>query len=157
MRLTPALTPLCLFLAAPAAGTAAVKVPREARAVDTSRPDRWVGRATARSCTSRAVERAVARGGIIRFRCGPKPVRIAMQRTAKVVDTSRRVVLGGRGRVTLSGVGKRRILYQNTCDQRRTWTTSHCEDQGNPRAGFENDPGIFFLGRDQIATGSVVK
>ena len=45
-----------------------------------------------------------------------------MKRTAKVVNTSRRVVLDGRGLVTLSGGGKRRILYQNTCDQRQTWT-----------------------------------
>jgi hypothetical protein len=112
---------------------AAAAVPREARAVDTSRPDRWVGTGTPRSCTSRAVVRAVARGGIIRFRCGPDPVRIEMRRTAKVVNTSRRVVLDGRGLVTLSGGGKRRILYQNTCDRRQTWTTSHCDDQATPR------------------------
>ncbi len=109
------------------------KVPREARAVDTSRPDRWVGTGTPRSCTARAVVRAVARGGIIRFRCGPDPVRIEMRRTAKVVNTSRRVVLDGRGLVTLSGGGKRRILYQNTCDRRQIWTTSHCDDQATPR------------------------
>ena len=111
----------------------ATKVPREARAVDTSRPDRWVGTGTPRSCTSRAAVRAVAKGGIIRFRCGPDPVRIEMRRTAKVVNTSRRVVLDGRGLVTLSGGGKRRILYQNTCDRRQIWTTSHCNDQATPR------------------------
>ena len=77
--------------------------------------------------------RAVAKGGVIRFRCGPDPVRIEMRRTAKVVNTSRRVVLDGRGLVTLSGGGKRRILYQNTCDKRQTWTTSHCDDQAAPR------------------------
>jgi hypothetical protein len=125
-----------LALAAPA--QAKVPVPRAARAVDTSHPDRWVGSGTARSCTSRAVVRAVARGGIIRFRCGRRPVRIEMQRTAKVVNTSRRVVLDGRGLVTLSGGGKRRILYQNTCDQRQTWTTSHCQDQATPRLVVQN-------------------
>jgi hypothetical protein len=108
-------------------------VPRVARAVDTSHPDRWVGNGTPRSCTSRAVVRAVAKGGVIRFRCGPGPVRIEMRRTAKVVNTSRRVVLDGRGRVTLSGGGTRRILYQDTCDQRQTWTTSHCDDQATPQ------------------------
>jgi hypothetical protein len=123
-------------LAAPA--VAAVPVPREARAVDTSRPDRWVGTGTPQSCTSRAVVRAVARGGIIRFRCGPDPVRIELQETAKVVNTSRRVVLDGRGRVTLSGDGQRRILYQNTCDQRQKWTTSHCDDQATPRLVVQN-------------------
>jgi hypothetical protein len=115
-------------------GTAvAATVPGKARAVDTSRPDRWVGTGTPRSCTSRAVVRAVAKGGVIRFRCGPHPVRIEMRRTAKVVNTSRRVVLDGGGLVTLSGGGKRRVLYQNTCDRRQTWTTSHCDDQATPR------------------------
>jgi len=113
-------------------------VPRSARAVDTSHPDRWVGNGTARSCTSRAVVRAVAKGGIIRFRCGPAPVRIELEETAKVVNTSRRVVLDGRGRVTLSGGGERRILYQNTCDQRQIWTTSHCDDQATPRLVIQN-------------------
>jgi hypothetical protein len=130
---------LCVLLVsalvAPAAGAA---VPRAARAVDTAHPDRWVGHGTARSCTSRAVVRAVARGGIIRFRCGPRPVRIEMKRTAKVVNTSRRVVLDGRGLVTLSGRGKRRILYQDTCDRRQVWSTSHCDDQAAPLLVVQN-------------------
>lgn len=131
------MTILAVLLAAPAA-EGKVKVPSEARAVDTSRPDRWVGNGTARSCTSRAVVRAVARGGVIRFRCGRGPVRIVLRQTAKVVNTSRRVVLDGRGRVTLSGGGKRRILYQNTCDRRQVWTTSHCQDQATPRLVVQN-------------------
>ena len=119
LALAGALTvPLAVAAAPLVEGTAvAATVPGKARAVDTSRPDRWVGTGTPRSCTSRAVVRAVAKGGVIRFRCGPDPVRIEMRRTAKVVNTSRRVVLDGRGLVTLSGGGKRRILYQNTCDQ----------------------------------------
>jgi len=136
VRLLLMLAFLGLAGAAPAA--AAVKVPRNARAVDTSHPDRWVGNGTARSCTSRAVVGAVAKGGIIRFRCGPDPVRIEMERTAKVVNTSPRVVLDGRGLVTLSGGGERRILYQNTCDQRQKWTTSHCDDQATPRLVVQN-------------------
>jgi hypothetical protein len=115
-----------------------VPVPREARAVNTSHPDRWVGHGTPQSCTSRAVVRAVARGGVIRFRCGARPVRIEMQETAKVVNTSRRVVLDGRGRVTLSGGGERRILAQNACDKRQKWTTSHCNDQATPRLVVQN-------------------
>ena len=39
-----------------------------------------------------------------------------MKATAKVVNTSKRVVLDGGGLVTLSGGGERRILYKNTCD-----------------------------------------
>jgi hypothetical protein len=123
------------MLAGALAAPPAVAAPR---AADTSRPDRWVGSGTAASCTSRAVVRAVARGGVIRFRCGPRPVRIEMTETAKVVNTSRRVVLDGRGLVTLSGGGQRRILYQNTCDQRQKWTTSHCDDQATPRLVVQN-------------------
>ena len=77
--------------------------------------------------------RAVAKGGIIRFRCGPDPVTIEMEQTAKVVNTSKRVVIDGGGLVTLSGGGERRILYQNTCDPKQTWTTDHCDDQATPR------------------------
>jgi len=139
MRLLPILTTVCLAAAVLLPTTAAaVPVPPGARAVDTSHPDRWVGSGTARSCTSRAVVRAVAKGGIIRFRCGPHPVRIEMGQTAKVVNTSRRVVLDGRGRVTLSGGGQRRILYQNTCDRQQTWTTSHCDDQATPKLVVQN-------------------
>jgi hypothetical protein len=92
-----------------------------------------VGTGTPASCTSRAVVRAVVRGGTITFACGPAPVTIAMKRTAKVVNTSSRVVLDGGGLVTLSGQGERRILYMNTCDRAQTWTTSHCQDQAEPR------------------------
>jgi hypothetical protein len=137
MRLVLILTTLAVAIPAPGAA-AAVKVPKNARAVDTSHPDRWVGNGTPASCTSRAVVRAVAKGGVIRFRCGANPVRIEMQETAKVVNTSRRVVLDGRGKVTLSGGGQRRILYQNTCDQRQKWTTSHCDDQATPRLAVQN-------------------
>jgi hypothetical protein len=81
---------------------------------------------------------AVAKGGVIRFRCGSRPVRIVMRQTAKVVNTSRRVVLDGGGLVTLSGNGKRRILYQDTCDRRQQWTTSHCDDQATPQLVLQN-------------------
>ena len=133
MRPQPVLTTVCVALAGVLLAPAAA-----AQAVDTSHPDRWVGTGTPRSCTSRAVVRAVAKGGVIRFRCGPKPVRIVLRRTAKVVNTSRRVVLDGRGLVTLSGGGKRRILYQDTCDRRQIWTTSHCDDQATPRLVVQN-------------------
>jgi len=138
LRLLPTTACAALAVACAPAAADAVPVPREARAVDTSHPDRWIGRGTPRSCTSRAVVRAVARGGVIRFRCGPKPVRIEMRRTAKVVNTSRRVVLDGRGLVTLSGGRRHRILYQSTCDRRQTWTTSHCDDQATPRLVVQN-------------------
>ncbi|HYJ76128.1 MAG TPA: hypothetical protein VEV65_11040, partial [Kineosporiaceae bacterium] len=118
------------------AGRAAI--PADARAVDTSHPNRVVGRGTPASCTSAAVVAAVARGGIIRFNCGRKPVTITMTATAKVVNTSKRVVLDGGGLVTLSGAGKRRILYMNTCDAAQTFTTSHCQDQETPQLVLQN-------------------
>ncbi len=87
---------------------------------------------TPASCTSRAVVRAVAEGGVIGFDCGPAPVTVAMKRTAKVVNTAATVVLDGGALVTLSGQGQRRILYLNTCDRAQVWTTSHCNDQAEP-------------------------
>jgi len=113
-------------------------VPRAAAAVNTSQPDRVVGTGTPASCTSAAVVRAVARGGVITFSCGPKPVTITMTATAKVVNTSHQVVLDGGGLVTLSGGGKRQILYMNTCDPKQKWTTSDCYDQQWPQLTVQN-------------------
>jgi hypothetical protein len=113
-------------------GVRHVSVPTAGRAVDVSHPDRVVGSGTAASCTSRKVVSAVAEGGVITFDCGPDPVVIRMFHTAKVVNTSHRVVLDGGGLVTLDGLGRRRILYQDTCDQRQVWTTDHCDDQARP-------------------------
>ncbi len=116
-----------------------VPVPAAARAVDTSHPDRVVGRGTPRSCTSDAVVRAIRAGGVIRFNCGPGHKTIRLTRTAAVRnDRMHRVVIDGRGKVTLTGAGKRRILYMNTCDPRLGITTSHCQDQATPRLVLQN-------------------
>lgn len=56
----------------------------EAQAVDMSRPDRHIGNGNPASCTSKRVVRAIAQGGVIRFRCGKKPVTIRMNTTARV-------------------------------------------------------------------------
>jgi hypothetical protein len=61
-----------------------------------------------------------------------------MKATAKVRNDHGDVVLDGGGRVTLSGAGKRRILYQNTCDEAQHFTTSHCQDQPTPRLTVQN-------------------
>jgi hypothetical protein len=113
-------------------------VPADAKAVDTTHPTRVVGTGTAASCTSAAVVAAVAAGGIITFSCGPAPVTIAMKATAKVRNTSSRVVLDGGGLVTLSGGGVRRILYQDTCDKAQVWTTDHCQNQSGPQLTVQN-------------------
>ncbi len=128
--------------AAPAAngnpdGRAAV--PAEAQAVDTSHPTRIIGDGTPQSCTSDLVVRAVAAGGIITFACGPDPVTITLTATAKVRNRNGpRIVLDGGGKVTLSGGGQRRILYMNTCDPDRGWTTPHCQDQDTPQLTVQN-------------------
>ena len=124
----------------PAAGNPAghAYVPPAARAINTSHPTHVIGHGTPASCTSAAVVKAVALGGVITFNCGPNPVTITMTATAKVVNTSQRVVLDGGGKVILSGAGQRRILYMNTCDQHQVWTTSHCQDQATPRLTVQN-------------------
>jgi hypothetical protein len=99
---------------------------------------RVIGHGTARSCTSSAVVAAVRAGGRIRFACGSKPVTIRMGATAKVLNSRREVVLDGGGLVTLSGQGRRRILYMDTCDPAQVFTTSHCQDQATPRLVVEN-------------------
>ena len=113
-------------------------VPVAGRAVNTSQPTQVIGKGTPGSCTSAAVVRAVAKGGLITFNCGPKHVTIIMRATAKVRNTSSRVVINGGGKVTLSGAGVRRILYMDTCDKRQVWTTSHCDNQANPKLIVQN-------------------
>ncbi|HEV2345295.1 MAG TPA: hypothetical protein VGS97_14445 [Actinocrinis sp.] len=113
-------------------------IPADAQPADTSHPDHVIGDGTPASCSSDAVVAAVAAGGVITFSCGPDPVVITMSATAKVRNTSTRVVLDGGGKVTLSGGGVRRILYQNTCDQAQIWTTSHCQDQRYPQLTVQN-------------------
>jgi hypothetical protein len=113
-------------------------VPAAGRPAGTSHPTRVIGNGTAASCTSQAVVAAVAAGGVITFACGPDPVTITMTATAKVRNTSARVVLDGGGLVTLSGGGARRILYMDTCDPAQVWTTSHCQDQSSPELIVQN-------------------
>lgn len=114
-------------------------IPSEAALEDTSRPDRVVGMGTPESCTGDAFIAAVAAGGVIRFDCGPRPVAITLDRPAKVFnDASDDVVIDGGGLVTLSGGGRTRILYMNTCDEEQVWTTDHCDDQETPRLTVQN-------------------
>ena len=113
-------------------------VPPAGRAVNTSDPNHVIGVGTPASCTSAAVVKAVAEGGIITFNCGPKPVTITMTATAKVVNTNQRVVLDGGGKVTLSGGGKIRILYMNTCDPSLKYTTKVCWEQQWPQLVVQN-------------------
>jgi hypothetical protein len=122
---------------AAATGRAAAPAPA-ARPAGAAQPTRVIGNGTAASCTSQAVVAAVAAGGVITFSCGPSPVTILMTATARVINTSARVVLDGGGKVTLSGGGVHRILYMDTCDPHQVWTTPHCQDQSRPRLTVRN-------------------
>ncbi|MDJ0765362.1 MAG: hypothetical protein QNJ97_20445 [Myxococcota bacterium] len=114
-------------------------VPDEAIAADASTTDRVIGDGTPESCTSQAVVEAIAQGGVIGFDCGPDPVTIVMEETAKIFnDTGPEIVIDGGGKVTLSGGDVRRILYMNTCDPDQVWTTDHCDNQDHPRLTVQN-------------------
>ena len=99
-------------------------------------PNHVIGDGTPGSCTSAAVVRDVAAGGIVTFNCGAKPVTIVMTRTASVIKARRLLVLDGGGLVTLSGGGKHRILYSDTCAG--TWSTDDCVNQPYPRIVVQN-------------------
>lgn len=125
----------------PAAGNpdGGCPIPAEAGLEDTSSPDQVVGDGTPESCTGDAFIDAVAKGGVIRFDCGPDPVTITLDRPAKVFnDASDDIVIDGGGLVTLSGGGRTRILYMNTCDKAQHWTTDHCQNQPTPRLTVQN-------------------
>lgn len=118
---------------------ATCNVPSEAGLADVSTPRTVVGTGTPESCTSKAFVDAVAKGGVITFACGANPVTITLDETAKIFNsTGPEIVIDGGGLVTLSGGGKRRILYMNTCDEAQGWTTSHCDNQDHPRLTVQN-------------------
>jgi predicted outer membrane repeat protein len=120
-------------------GRCSTALPADASEEDTSTPDHVIGNGTPQSCTSEAVVATIAKGGVITFNCGPRPIIISMQATAKIVNnTGPRIVIDGKGKVALSGGNARRILYMNTCDQAQVWTTSHCQDQDHPRLTVQN-------------------
>jgi hypothetical protein len=123
--------------------TGACAVPANGQPEDASNPTTVVGSGTPASCTGDAFVAAVAKGGVITFDCGPVPVTVRLAQTAKVfnrvggLDVAR-VVIDGGGKVTLSGGGLTRILYQDTCDPAQVWTTSHCQDQPLPALTVQN-------------------
>jgi len=114
-------------------------IPLEAGPENSSNPDHIIGNGTPESCSADAFIKAVAQGGKIVFNCGSEPVKITLDKPAKVFnDANADIVIDGNGLVTLSGGGKTRILYMNTCDQNQHWTTSHCQDQEQPRLTVQN-------------------
>ncbi|MCA9617864.1 MAG: hypothetical protein KC731_02515 [Myxococcales bacterium] len=118
---------------------ATCSIPAGAGEEDVSSPKTVVGDGTPQSCTSAATVAAIADGGVITFDCGPDPITIELDETAKIFnDKGPKIVIDGGGLVTLSGKGQRRILYMNTCDPDQVWTTSHCDNQDHPQLTLQN-------------------
>lgn len=114
-------------------------IPAGAGLEDVTNPDVVVGDGTPESCTCEAVLAAVKKGGKITFNCGANPHTIEMKEPAKVFNNATPdVVIDGGGLITLSGRGKNRILYMNTCDQDLVWTTPNCQNQDHPRLTVQN-------------------
>lgn len=125
----------------PAAGNpeGRCEVPAEAALEDVTNPRTVVGTGDPASCTADAFIKAVAAGGVITFDCGSEPITITLHRPAKIVNSmGPKIVIDGGGLITLSGGGKSRILYMNTCDQAQGWTTSHCQNQDHPQLTLQN-------------------
>ena len=93
---------------------------------DVSQPDHVIGDGTPVGCTSAAVLSAVTAGGVVTFNCGPTPITITLTRTARVRNSTQRLVLDGGGLVTLSGGNARRILYIDTCDSSLGSVSGNC-------------------------------
>ncbi len=127
----------------------ACDIPADAGLEDVSNPSTVIGTGTPESCTGDDFVNAVEGGGVITFDCGPEPVTITTDRTAKVFnDTGPDIVIDGGGLVTLSGDGDHRILYMNTCDEAQVWTTPQCQDQDHPRLTIQN---LTFIGGNSKA------
>lgn len=133
-------TPLDDPFSGPEAGNpgSAHAVPAGAGLEDVSRPDHVIGTGTPQSCTAKAFIDAVAQGGVITFNTGGARVVISLDSPARVYNNKPDVVIDGGGLVALSGGGKTRILYMNTCDRDQVWTTEHCDDQEHPRLCVQN-------------------
>lgn len=126
-------------------------IPPNAGPEDVSLPHHVIGDGTPESCTAEAFIEAVHVGGVITFNSGGKPVTITLHKTAKVYNREGlETVIDGGGLVTLSGGGRNRILYMNTCDQNQNWLTSHCQNQEYPKLTVQN---ITFADGNSTAEG----
>jgi len=106
--------------------TGTAPVPTGMGLENVSTPDHVIGDGTAASCTSAAVVSAVTAGGVITFSCGPNPKTITLTQTAKVLNSTHKLVIDGGGKVTLSGGNSNRILYVDTCDRSLGSVSGNC-------------------------------
>ena len=114
-------------------------VPAVAATEDVSNPDHVIGDGTPESITAEAFIQAVHEGGVITFNSGGEPVTITLTEPAKVYNRERlETIIDGGGLITLSGGGRSRILYMNTCDEELNWLTPHCQNQEFPKLTVQN-------------------
>jgi len=121
----------------------AFQVPAEAVAENVSNPTTVVGTGTPESCTPQALEEAIHKGGIVTFNCGADPVTITLEHEIQIINNSGPnkqgdCVIDGGGKITLSGGGRCRILYQNGCEEKLVWITDHCQNFPHPRLAVQN-------------------
>jgi hypothetical protein len=76
-------------------------------------PTTVVGDGTLEGCTDQALAGAIARGGVVVFRCGPRPFTLVVS-SEKLVEHD--TVIDGGGLVTLSGGDRTRILHLHGAD-----------------------------------------
>jgi len=162
LLLAAALLPLALVTTVPAHASDPTKASRGSSSAAPHAPGvraaakkqkverKVVGTGTASSCTYARLARAVRSGGLITFDCGPDPVTIKVKKTLVVCNTHScknawqggrvvtRVRIDGGGKVTLSGGGKRGILYANTCDAALGIVDAHCDRQTTPHVELRN-------------------
>lgn len=141
----------------PQAGTEnSVDIPEEALPADSSSPTTVIGTGTPESCTSEQFIDAVKTGGVITFDCGEEPATIELTATAEVDNLgAHEIVIDGGGRVTLSGGGAHRMLYQNVCEERLGWATSDCWGQDFPRITLQNLTFVNGMADDEAGGGAV--
>src|SRR5580704_1114694 len=117
--------------------------------VDTSKPTTVVGTGTSASCTEKALDAAVAAGGIVTFDCGAAPVTITV--TAEVPVTTD-TTIDGANLVTLSGGKSTRILHIKSAwnvatplltVQNLIFTDGYTTDVPNTTATTEGGAAIF--------------
>ena len=115
--------------------------PTPGLAEDVSKPTTVVGDGTFASCTADKVVAAVHAGGVVTFNCGPQALTIVVPEIQIFNDGGKgdgSVTIDGGGKITLSGNGANRILYQNTCDMALHYTSPTCQKQPTPHLVLQN-------------------
>jgi hypothetical protein len=96
-------------------GKCSQALPKEAMAVDSSKPTTVVGTGDAASCSEAALTAAIGKAGVITFNCGSAAAVITVSKTLEL-KTSADTVIDGGNKVTIDGGGKVRILSWNSAD-----------------------------------------